>query len=120
MYSVSITQITESLSCLPAEKLVVVYDFIAFLAATEREKASSQQLTGDMPDMVLLPRTEYERLLARQRRRAAFQDLSQNLGRDVAAKGMSEEEFLADLEKTKHEVFTEQYGRSPAETARIH
>jgi hypothetical protein len=33
------------------------------------------------------------------------------LGQEIEKRGLSEEEFMADLEKTKREVFAEQYGR---------
>ena len=53
----------------------------------------------------------YERLTARQRAKAAFYELSRNFGREVERLGITEEEFMADLEKTKRRVFAEQYGR---------
>jgi len=40
----------------------------------------------------------------------AFHDFAYHLGREVESRGLAEEEFLADLERTKREVFTEQYG----------
>jgi hypothetical protein len=49
--------------------------------------------------------------MAYVRRKAAFHDLARNLGREVEQRGISEEEFAAELEKTKHDVFTEHYGR---------
>ena len=64
-----------------------------------------------VPIAVLLPVAEYERLMAYVKRKAAFHDFARNLGREVEQRGISEEEFMADLEKTKREVFTEQYGR---------
>lgn len=63
------------------------------------------------PVAVLLSVDEYERLVGRQRAMAAFQDFSRNLGREVEKRGLTEEEFMADLEKTKREVFAERYGR---------
>ncbi len=63
------------------------------------------------PVAVILSMAEYERLTARRRAKAAFYDLSRNFGREVERLGITEEEFMADLEKTKRRVFTEQYGR---------
>jgi prevent-host-death family protein len=63
------------------------------------------------PVAVLLSVDEYERLVGRRRARAAFHDFSRNLGREVEKRGLTEEELMADLEKTKREVFAEQYGR---------
>ncbi len=63
------------------------------------------------PVAVILSMAEYERLVARRRAKAAFYDLSHNFGREVERLGITEEEFMADLEKTKRRVFAEQYGR---------
>jgi len=63
------------------------------------------------PVAVLLSMAEYERLIARKRQKAAFHDFARNLGQEIEKRGLSEEEFMADLEKTKREVFAEQYGR---------
>ena len=66
--------------------------------------------SSGVPVAVILSMAEYERLTAYSRRKAAFHDLSRHLGREVEKLGLSEDEFMADLEKTKREVFTEQYG----------
>ncbi len=63
------------------------------------------------PVAVILSTAEYERLVARRRAKAAFYDLSRNFGREVEGLGLTEEEFMADLEKTKRRVFSVQYGR---------
>src|SRR5574341_1777707 len=65
------------------------------------------------PVAVILSMAEYERLVARRRREslAAFHDFARNLGKEVQRRGLTEEELLADLEKTKREVFEERYGR---------
>lgn len=62
------------------------------------------------PVAVLLSMAEYERLVARERRKVAFHNLARNLGREVEQRGMSEEEFASELEATKRKVFAEQYG----------
>lgn len=64
------------------------------------------------PVAVILSVAEHERLVARRRAKAAFFDLSRNLGREVERRGLTEEEFMAGLEKTKREVFAQQHGRS--------
>jgi len=111
MQTVTIDQITESLRKLPADKLIVVYDFISYLAARETEQLLRETTRGGAPIVVLLPMVEYERLVAYHRRKAAFHDFARNLGREVEKRGLSEEEFMTDLEQTKREVFAEQYGR---------
>jgi hypothetical protein len=58
-------------------------------------------------------------ITATEMRLAALDDLVQNLGREVEQRGLSEEELLAGLEKTKHKVFEERYGRPAQETACI-
>lgn len=63
------------------------------------------------PVAVLLSMEEYERLIDHRRRKTAFHDFARNLGREVEERGISEEEFMANLEKTKREVFTKQYDR---------
>ena len=70
------------------------------------------QSSGE-PVAVLLSMAEYERLVVLKRREglAAFHDFAQNLGKEVERRGLTEEELLADLEKTKQEVFEERYGR---------
>ena len=75
-----------------------------------REHAVIQ--SSGTPVAVILSMAEYERLTARRRAKAAFYDLSRNFGREVESLGITEEQFMADLEKTKRRVFAEQYGRS--------
>ena len=60
MQSINISQITENLAKLPADKLAVVYDFVSYL--TERETGQSQHKTR-IPDVMLLSQSEYEQLL---------------------------------------------------------
>ena len=63
------------------------------------------------PVAIILSPEVYKLLTARRRAKAAFYDFSRNFGRDVEKLGLTEEQFMADLEKTKRRVFTEQYGR---------
>ena len=64
------------------------------------------------PEADLLPGPDYEQLLAQSRRQSAFHDLARHLGREVEQRGLSEDEFMNDLEQTKRHIFTEQYGRA--------
>jgi hypothetical protein len=48
--------------------------------------------------------------LTARERLAALDDLGRNLGCEIEKRGLSEEELMADLEKTK-QVFEERYGR---------
>ncbi|MGQ9626242.1 MAG: hypothetical protein ACUVV0_04970 [Anaerolineae bacterium] len=112
MQTVTISQIMENLRKLPADKLVVVYDFVSYLVERETGQVAQQGIRGEEPIAVILSMAEYERLIARWRRKAAFHDFARNLGREVEKSGLSEEKFMADLEETKREVFAEQYGQS--------
>jgi prevent-host-death family protein len=59
----------------------------------------------------ILGRTDYEeyrRLLALRQ----LEELNKALNREMQKKGITEQEALAELEKTQHQVFEEQYGRT--------
>jgi len=75
-----------------------------------REHAIIQ--SSGSPVAVLLSVAEYEQLVARRRRKAAFHDFARRLGREVEKRGLSEQELMAELEQTKRQVFAEQYGRA--------
>lgn len=47
----------------------------------------------------------------RKRAKAAFHDFSRRLGQEVEKRGITEDELMAELEKTKREVFEERYGK---------
>lgn len=85
------------------------------LTAIFRQLSKRRQPTvvesNGAPVAIILSPEEYKRLVARRRAKAAFYDFSRSFGREVERLGLTEEEFLADLEKTKRRVFTEQYGR---------
>lgn len=78
--------------------------------ARQKREHTFVESKGD-PVVVVLSIEEYEELVSRRKARTAFHDLSRNFGRDVENLGVTEEEFMAELEKTKRRVFTEQYGR---------
>jgi hypothetical protein len=103
MQSSTIHQITNNLRKLPAEKLAVVRDFVAYL--TEKEGEKGQKNT------VLLSKTEYEQLL-RYKRIAVFDDFARQIGQEAEKSVLSEEDLMAELEETKRKVFDERYGRS--------
>lgn len=104
MQTVTIQQITDNLKKLPITKLAVVYDFVAYL--TEKEIGPAPPTTA----VTLLATAEYEQLL-RYKRLAIFNEFTRQFGQEVETRGLTEEELMADLEKTKREVFAEQYGR---------
>ncbi len=47
---------------------------------------------------------------------ATFHDFARNLGEEIAGRGLTEEELLAELEATKREAFEERYGRRPEQS----
>jgi prevent-host-death family protein len=64
-----------------------------------------------LPIATLLSHTEYEQL----RRSAALRELdllNRSVHREMQARGITEEQALADLGKIKKEVFEEKYGRA--------
>jgi len=77
----------------------------------KRDEHAIIQSSGT-PVAVLLSMAEYEQLVAHKKRKAAFHDFARHLGQEVEERGLSEEEFMAELEQTKRQVFAEQYGRS--------
>ncbi|MBI3912795.1 MAG: type II toxin-antitoxin system Phd/YefM family antitoxin [Chloroflexi bacterium] len=74
-----------------------------------REHAVIQ--SGGATVAVLLPVAEYEQLIAHKRRKIVFRDFARQLGREVEKRGMGEEQFADDLEKTKRKIFAGQYGK---------
>ena len=55
---------------------------------------------------MFIPVEEYEEL-QHYRKLSAFQSFAHDFGREVEKQDISEEEFLADLKKTRHELFAE-------------
>ena len=86
-------------------------NFSAIVRRLRRRREYAIIQSSGAPVAVLLSLEQFNRLVAYSRRKAAFHDLARNLGREVERRGISEEEFMLDLEKTKRRVFTEQYGR---------
>lgn len=87
-------------------------DLMAVIEQVRKTHDHAVVQSNGTPVAVLLSMAEYEQLLGFYRRKAAFYDLAHGLGHAVEELGMSEEEFMAELEVTKREVFSEQYGRS--------
>jgi hypothetical protein len=106
MDTVTLAEITENLRKLPADKLIVVHDFVSYLVAQETKQDAS------LPVAILVPMAEYERLTTLSQRKATFYSLAYHLGQEVEKQGLGEEEFMTDLEQTKRQVFAERYGRA--------
>ena len=109
MQAVTISDINKTLSVLPEDKLIVVYDFISYLASQVKPEFEKSRPKSSMA--ILIPFDEYERLKRINEQKAAFYDLSRNLGRDVEKQGITEEEFLTGIKQTGREVFEKQYGK---------
>ena len=86
-------------------------NFSAVVQRLRQRREHTVIQSSGAPVAVILSMAEYKRLVARRRAKAAFYDLARNLGREVERLGITEEEFMADLEKTKRRVFAKQYGR---------
>ncbi len=86
-------------------------NFGAIVRRLDKHREHAIIQSSGTPVAVLLSMAEYERLVAHKRRRAAFHDFARNLGQEVEQRGISEEEFMSELEDTKRKVFAEQYGR---------
>ncbi len=86
-------------------------NFTAVVRRLRQRREHTIVQSSGAPVAIILSVAEYERLVARRRAKAAFDDFSRNFGREVERHGLTEEEFMTDLEETKREVFTEQYGR---------
>lgn len=75
-------------------------NFAAVVQRLRQRREHTVIQNSGAPVAVILSIAEYERLTARRRAKAAFYDLSRNFGRDVERLGITEEQFMADLEKT--------------------
>jgi prevent-host-death family protein len=63
------------------------------------------------PVAVLMSFQEYQKLSRQQQAVAAFERFSREFGRDIEQRGLTEEEVLGELKKTRRAVFEETYGR---------
>jgi prevent-host-death family protein len=67
-----------------------------------------------LPVVAIISMAEYEELLREREARAArlkqFQSATRAIGEEYERRGLTEEEVLAQLEETKHEVYEEYYG----------
>ena len=64
-----------------------------------------------LPIAVIISMADYENY----RRALALENLrklNQELNKEVIARGITEEQLIRGVEKTKHEVFEEQYGKA--------
>lgn len=110
MSTITVTQITDTLRQLPPEKLAVAYDFIAYLAAQGKVGVPENAAKSETPTAILLPLSEYEKLVTHHRQKSTFYDFAWYLGREIEERNLTEAEFMAELEKSKHAAFTKQYG----------
>ncbi len=105
MQAVQIPQIMDAIQKLSVDKLGMVYDFVQYLVEDEDRRSHPKP-----PAVVFIPAEEYEEL-RRYRSQAAFHAFAREFGREVERQGISEEEFLADVKKTRQELFAETYGK---------
>ncbi len=85
----------------------------AFGKLLKRVYSSDEHLIVErdgFPVAVLMSYQEYEKL-SRDQATSAFERFSRELGSEIERQGLSEEALLDELEKTKREVYEEQYGR---------
>ena len=69
-----------------------------------------------LPIAVIISMADYENY----RRALALENLkklNQELNKEVIARGITEKQLIKDVEKTKHEVFEEQYGKAIRKTS---
>jgi prevent-host-death family protein len=70
-----------------------------------------------LPVAVLVSVEEYRELMRereeREERVKRFQQLARDIGREIERRGLTEEEVMAELEKTREQVFQKYYGRQP-------
>ncbi len=87
-------------------------DFDAILRRLGKRREHTVIRSEGAPIAVLLPMAEYEQLVATKRRKSAFRNFARHLGVEVEKRGLSEEQFLGELEKTKRQMFAKQNGNS--------
>lgn len=72
-----------------------------------------------LPVVAILSMSEYEELMQErerhQERLKRFREAARAIGEAYEQHGLSEDEVLAELEKTRDQVYRERYGNDPAE-----
>lgn len=67
-----------------------------------------------LPVVAILSMTEYEELMKERERREErlheFRQLARDMGQEYERRGLTEEDVLAELEKTREDVYRERYG----------
>jgi prevent-host-death family protein len=67
-----------------------------------------------LPVVAILSMAEYEDLMQERERREKrlkhFRQLARDIGQEYERRGLTEDEVLAELEKTRDEVYQEHYG----------
>ena len=70
-----------------------------------------------LPVVVILSMSEYEQLVKehneQEQRSQKFQRLARAIGEEVERRGLSEEEVMAQLDDTRHQVYEKHYGSTP-------
>jgi prevent-host-death family protein len=68
--------------------------------------------SNGLPVAWILSDAEMQRL-RRVQALAEFEELSRSVGKELEAKGVTEEQALKDLEQVQRQVFEERYGKAP-------
>jgi prevent-host-death family protein len=66
-----------------------------------------------LPVVVILPMAEYEEFLLereRKERLRQFQEAARAIGEEIERRGITEEQLMAELEKTREALYQERYG----------
>jgi prevent-host-death family protein len=85
-------------------------NFSAVVRRLRKRREHTVIQSDGVPVAVILPVAEYEQLL-RYKRLVVFDKFTRAFGQEVERRGLSEEQLMAELEETKHEVFRERYAR---------
>lgn len=67
-----------------------------------------------LPVMAIISMAEYEELMKERERREQrvqrFREVTREMGEDLQRRGITEEQAMEELEKTKKQVYQERYG----------
>lgn len=86
--------------------------FGEMLKRVYRDKEQLVVEKDGLPIAAIVSHAEFEEY-RRMKAVALLDKLGRSVGEAMQAKGMTEEQALADLETTQKEVFAEKYGRAP-------
>lgn len=109
----AIVEVEMARKLLPYRKVITATEmrrnFSALVSTLRKRREHTVIQSSGVPVAVLLPITEYERLMA-QERLGAFDKFARKLGQEVEKRGLSEDQLLGDLGETKREVARARYG----------